>query len=132
MIGVVSLLLLIDMTANVCGCMIYLISQGADQRADYHDIMDRIHQVYEHLEEIDAATAEARACSILAGLGFTRAMQAKKTREFSGGWRMRIALARALFISVSHTHTLSFLCVVVSAFTRLFLTSFHLSVSPLS
>jgi len=74
--------------------------QGADQRDDYHDIMDRLQQLYEHLEELDAATAEARASGILAGLGFTKAMQAKKTREFSGGWRMRIALARALFISV--------------------------------
>ncbi len=40
---------------------------------------------------------EARAASLLHGLGFTREMQAKKTRDFSGGWRMRIALARALF-----------------------------------
>ena len=41
---------------------------------------------------------EARAAQILHGLGFTAEMQAKKTREFSGGWRMRIALARALFV----------------------------------
>lgn len=61
--------------------------------------MDRVQQVYERLEEMDATTAEVRACSILSGLGFTKAMMAKKTREFSGGWRMRIALARALFIS---------------------------------
>jgi ATPase subunit of ABC transporter with duplicated ATPase domains len=63
--------------------------------------MDRITQIYERLEEMDASTAEYRASSILAGLGFTPAMQAKRTREFSGGWRMRIALSRALFISVS-------------------------------
>jgi ABC-type microcin C transport system duplicated ATPase subunit YejF len=56
--------------------------------------------VYEHLEEMDAATAEIRAASLLAGLGFTKDMQNKRTKEFSGGWRMRIALARALFISV--------------------------------
>lgn len=61
--------------------------------------MDRVQQVYERLEEMDAATAEVRASSILSGLGFSKAMMAKKTREFSGGWRMRIALARALFIS---------------------------------
>ena len=42
--------------------------------------------------------AEARAASILHGLGFSAEMQAKKTNEFSGGWRMRVALARALFV----------------------------------
>ena len=41
---------------------------------------------------------EARAASLLHGLGFDKDMQRRKTREFSGGWRMRIALARALFI----------------------------------
>lgn len=74
-------------------------TQGADARDDYDEIVDRVQQVYERLEEMDAATAEVRASSILSGLGFTKEMMAKKTREFSGGWRMRIALARALFIS---------------------------------
>ena len=50
------------------------------------------------LEALDSDTTEARAASILHGLGFTGDMQKMKTREFSGGWRMRIALARALFI----------------------------------
>jgi len=54
--------------------------------------------LYERLELLDAATAEMRAASILHGLGFTAAMQKKKTKDFSGGWRMRIALARALFL----------------------------------
>lgn len=58
--------------------------------------MDRI---YERLEAMDAATAEKRAAEILYGLGFTKQMQVKKTRDFSGGWRMRIALARALFMN---------------------------------
>lgn len=48
---------------------------------------------------MDAATAEKRAAEILFGLGFDKKMQAKKTRDFSGGWRMRIALARALFMN---------------------------------
>ena len=48
---------------------------------------------------MDAATAEKRAAEILFGLGFNKQMQAKKTRDFSGGWRMRIALARALFMN---------------------------------
>lgn len=50
------------------------------------------------LDALDSDTTEARAASILHGLGFTGDMQKMKTREFSGGWRMRIALARALFI----------------------------------
>jgi len=74
-----------------------MAEEGGDgENAD--DLNDRITQLYERLEELDAATAETRASKILAGLGFTPAKQAKKTREFSGGWRMRIALARALFI----------------------------------
>lgn len=47
--------------------------------------------------EIEADTAESRASVILTGLGFTSEMQDKATKEYSGGWRMRIALARALF-----------------------------------
>jgi ATP-binding cassette subfamily F protein 2 len=65
---------------------------------DHDDIMDRVTQIYERLEELDAATAEMRASKILSGLGFSPERQLMKTREFSGGWRMRIALARALFI----------------------------------
>ena len=53
------------------------------------------------LEVLDASTTEARAAKILHGLGFTKEMQAKRTRDFSGGWRMRIALARALFVDPS-------------------------------
>ena len=47
---------------------------------------------------MESSLAEARAASMLHGLGFTKEMQAMKTREFSGGWRMRISLARALFV----------------------------------
>jgi len=60
---------------------------------------DALDRVYERLEAIDASTAEKRAAEILYGLGFNKQMQAKKTRDFSGGWRMRIALARALFMN---------------------------------
>jgi ATP-binding cassette subfamily F protein 2 len=61
-------------------------------------IMELLNTVYERLDELDAATAETRARSILKGLGFTHEMQSKKTKDFSGGWRMRVSLARALFI----------------------------------
>lgn len=59
---------------------------------------ETLDRIYERLEALDAATAEKRAAEILFGLGFNKQMQAKKTKDFSGGWRMRIALARALFM----------------------------------
>lgn len=61
-------------------------------------IVERLQEIYKRLELIDADSAEARAASILAGLSFSPEMQHKATKTFSGGWRMRIALARALFI----------------------------------
>jgi len=62
------------------------------------EVMDALSAVYERLDALDAATAEVRARSILKGLGFTHEMQGKLTKDFSGGWRMRVSLARALFI----------------------------------
>ncbi len=50
------------------------------------------------LDEMDVHTATTRAAKILHGLGFSPDMQIKKTKDFSGGWRMRIALAKALFM----------------------------------
>ena len=58
---------------------------------------DRLHVVHKRLAEADVDGAVARAGMILAGLGFASADQQRPTREFSGGWRMRIALAQALF-----------------------------------
>jgi len=55
-------------------------------------------QVYERLDDLGADTAEARAAHLLTGLQFTASMQQKKCKDFSGGWRMRVALARALFL----------------------------------
>ncbi|KAG2073359.1 P-loop containing nucleoside triphosphate hydrolase protein [Suillus decipiens] len=53
---------------------------------------------YEELEEMDPNTFETKAGSILHGLGFSQAMMARPTKDMSGGWRMRVALARALFV----------------------------------
>jgi len=60
---------------------------------------DRLTDIYERLDQMEAATAEKKAGLILDGLGFTKKMQETPAKDFSGGWRMRIALARALFIS---------------------------------
>ncbi|KAJ3695225.1 hypothetical protein LUZ60_000602 [Juncus effusus] len=71
---------------------------GKTSSKDKDAISNRLQEVYKRLEFIDADSADARASSILAGLSFTQEMMRKPTRAFSGGWRMRIALARALFI----------------------------------
>lgn len=55
---------------------------------------EKLMELYERLEELDADKAAVRASRILHGLGFTPAMQRKKLKDFSGGWRMRVSLAR--------------------------------------
>ncbi|KAA8526112.1 hypothetical protein F0562_007788 [Nyssa sinensis] len=70
------------------------LTGGIDKNA----IAQRLEEIYKRLEFIDAYSAESRAASILAGLSFSTEMQKRPTKTFSGGWRMRIALARALFI----------------------------------
>lgn len=61
-------------------------------------VSKRLEKVYEELRVIGAAAAEAKARRILAGLSFTPEMQNRPTKKFSGGWRMRVSLARALFM----------------------------------
>ncbi|KAE8585472.1 hypothetical protein XENTR_v10021319 [Xenopus tropicalis] len=68
------------------------LEKGDDNAAE------RLEKVYEELRAMGAASAEAKARRILAGLGFTPEMQDRETRRFSGGWRMRVSLARALFM----------------------------------
>ncbi|CAH8452614.1 unnamed protein product [Heterobilharzia americana] len=60
-------------------------------------VESRAAEIYSRLNAIEADKAPARAAVILHGLGFTSEMQSKPTKEFSGGWRMRLALAQALF-----------------------------------
>lgn len=54
--------------------------------------------IYDRLENLDPSTFKARAGKILRGLGFDEVMINKKTKDMSGGWRMRVSLAEALFI----------------------------------
>ena len=67
----------------------------AEHETDGHKLGD----IYHRLDAIDAYTAPARAAEILAGLGFPAADQIRPCAEFSGGWRMRVALAAILFVA---------------------------------
>ncbi|SMC51044.1 ATP-binding cassette, subfamily F, member 3 [Fulvimarina manganoxydans] len=58
---------------------------------------NRIAEIHTRLADIDAHSAEARAGAILSGLGFDAAAQRRPASSFSGGWRMRVALAAVLF-----------------------------------
>jgi ATP-binding cassette subfamily F protein 3 len=69
------------------------LMKEAESATDPH----RIGEIYERLTAIDAYSGEARAASILNGLGFDREAQLRACSEFSGGWRMRVALAGVLF-----------------------------------
>ncbi|KAK0595890.1 hypothetical protein LWI29_010899 [Acer saccharum] len=72
---------------------------GEDEDYDNGDDSgEKLAELYERLQILGSDAAEAQASKILAGLGFTKEMQVRATRSFSGGWRMRISLARALFV----------------------------------
>ena len=66
----------------------------AEHASDPH----RIAEIQIRLTDIDAHSAPARAAQILSGLGFDEVAQQRACREFSGGWRMRVALASVLFL----------------------------------
>ena len=69
------------------------LERAPDEKKD-----ERLGEIYEELTNINASSAESKARRILFGLGFDVEMQARSTKFFSGGWRMRISLARALFM----------------------------------
>eukprot|EP01065_Artemidia_motanka_P025217 TRINITY_DN3015_c0_g2_i1.p2 TRINITY_DN3015_c0_g2~~TRINITY_DN3015_c0_g2_i1.p2 ORF type:complete len:763 (+),score=291.23 TRINITY_DN3015_c0_g2_i1:86-2374(+) len=70
-------------------------------KEDEEEAAERFDFIYQRLDELEADTAETRACQILAGLGFDHEMQQRPTRSYSGGWRMRVALAQVLFLRPS-------------------------------
>lgn len=71
-----------------------LITQLDEER---DELELKLSEIYDKLQDIEADKAESRAATILSGLGFSVEAQRQPTNSFSGGWRMRLSLARALF-----------------------------------
>jgi len=71
------------------------VKEGDDS---FNADLKRLNEIYERLQILGSESAESRASTILSGLQFTPAMQSGPTSALSGGWRMRVALAAALFI----------------------------------
>lgn len=68
------------------------------EQAEIESNGEKLAEIHDQLNIIQAYSAEARAATILYGLGFSETDQQKPITDFSGGWRMRVALATALFV----------------------------------
>ncbi|CAG8550304.1 4236_t:CDS:10 [Diversispora eburnea] len=86
---------------------VYLLNQEAEPlEKEVEDILaeldgaddPRLEDLYDRIAALDESTFQTRANILLHGLGFSESMMKKKTKDMSGGWRMRVALAKALFI----------------------------------
>ncbi|KAJ3272231.1 hypothetical protein HDV01_005885 [Terramyces sp. JEL0728] len=73
------------------------LNKNSTSIEDSATITARLKTIYGRLEELESDTAESRASAILSGLGFSVDQQRAATKTFSGGWKMRLALARAIF-----------------------------------
>ncbi|KAF4611405.1 hypothetical protein D9613_004310 [Agrocybe pediades] len=76
----------------------FIVTSAKAKVACLEAYIEELSMAYEELEEMDPSTFEAKAGSILHGLRFTQAMKKNPTKDMSSGWRMCVALARALFI----------------------------------
>lgn len=91
---------IIDRHAEIANELVALEAEDPGRWAlekERNDLDSHLTEVQFKLADIDAEKAESRAATILVGLGFTPERQQNATKSFSGGWRMRLALARALF-----------------------------------
>lgn len=77
------------------------LDRRAEELAECDDLesQELLNDIYERMDELNSDLREVKAARILHGLGFNKEMQRKKCKDFSGGWRMRISLARALYLS---------------------------------
>lgn len=77
-----------------------LEKEGDEKRFEdaREELSSRLAETHARLSDMEAESGPARAAALLAGLGFDEADQQRPTKSFSGGWRMRLALARALFV----------------------------------
>ncbi|KAH7911822.1 P-loop containing nucleoside triphosphate hydrolase protein, partial [Hygrophoropsis aurantiaca] len=82
------------------GKLAELEKEGDDKRFEdaREEASSRLAEVHARLSDMDAESGPSRAATLLAGLGFNESDQQRPTKSFSGGWRMRLALARALFV----------------------------------
>jgi ATP-binding cassette subfamily F protein 1 len=68
------------------------------QKKPSKEELKRLNEIYDEMNALKTDAAEAKARRILAGLGFDAKMMERSTKNFSGGWRMRVSLAKALFM----------------------------------
>ncbi|KAJ7785647.1 P-loop containing nucleoside triphosphate hydrolase protein [Mycena metata] len=89
--------------ASLNATLTELEAEGDDKRFvdAREEASARLADVHARLSDMDAESGPARAAALLAGLGFDESDQQRQTKSFSGGWRMRLALARALFVKPS-------------------------------
>ena len=94
------------------GALDWVVNQATNEMKRLEDLSERIleedgpdspklEDIYERIDNMDPSTFRTRASLILTGLGFNKKTMDKKTKDMSGGWRMRVALAKALFVKPS-------------------------------
>jgi len=72
------------------------MSELDHQSAEYDQVAERFHQIEDHFRARDGYALDAQVGAVLSGLGFSKSDWQRPTEEFSGGWQMRIALAKLL------------------------------------
>lgn len=94
------------------GALEWVVNQAEAEMKRLEDLAEKIleddgpdspklEEIYERIDGMDPSTFHTRASLILTGLGFNKKTMDKKTKDMSGGWRMRVALAKALFVRPS-------------------------------
>lgn len=75
------------------------IDEQLDTTPDNDELLDKYNLLQDELDKLDFAKQDSIVRKILNGLGFDKSLQDKTTNHFSGGWRMRIAIAKALYMT---------------------------------